>query len=235
MWIRTSDRQPLMPWNLTEVSKHGEHDQKSHGSWAARGGVGGVIEGATAESLQQQMLAGGGISVAFTGKSPKDGFMVSYAGTETVVSDADMRDPTKGKEIIRDFLRQHAEKLQAGRGMRGRSVTIADQPKNYLGAWFNERTSKNPDGDNNWYLDISENVGTLTDAVRVGREREQLAIWSVNAETAINMDSPLADYAMTSEGGNPQGGSWFSPGSGRRSVESPSDAFKAANMEDNNE
>jgi len=230
MWLREDVERPIMPWDLDAVAKHeagGGHDQKSHGAWAARGGVAGVMSGLTAGDLQQQMLAGGGLSIAFTGKAPKEGFMVSYEGSEVVVSNADMRDPEKGKAAIRDFIRKNARTLQEGRGRRGPSVTIADQPKNYFGAWFNERTADNPNGDNKWYLDVSENVNTLTDAVRLGRERNQLAVWSVNAQDAVSMDSPLADYAMTREGGNPQGRSWFSMGSGRSSVETPADALKA--------
>lgn len=260
MWVdNKSSSQPLMPWNLDRlpVGKHqaGEgHDQSSHGVWAAgRGGTGGAsgggatedaprtpsqppvgdtISGRSAGDLQQEMLSGGGISVTFTGKSPPSGFMVSHAGSEVVVSNADMRDPAKGKAIIRDFINTNAKRLQEGRGFKGQSVSFADAPKNYFGAWFNERTDKNPNGDNMWYLDVSENISSLTDAVRVGRERNQLSIYSVNSDDVINMDSPLADYAMSREGGNPQGGSWFAPSSGRSSMTAPIDAFKAAKMED---
>lgn len=233
MWVRDNSDRPLMPWDLNRpVEKHqagGGHDQKSHGAWAGRGGVSGVIEGQSAGDIQQQMLSSGGISVTFTGKGPKGGFMVSHPDTEVVVSDADMRDPVKGKAIIRDFLMKNAKQLQEGRGRRTPAVLMTDQPKNYFGAWFNGKTADNPNGDDKWYLDVSENIDTLTDAVRVGRERKQLAIYSVNADDVINMDSALADYAMSREGGNPQGSSWFSMGSGRRRPdEAMIDAFKAA-------
>lgn len=233
MWVRHDDTKQLTLRSIDVVplAKHqgGEgHDQKSHGRWA----VGDTISGQTAGNLQQEMLAGGGISITFTGKQPSRGFMVSYEGSEVVVSDADMRDPVKGKAIIRDFIKNNAKRISEGKGRSRSGISTADQPKNYFGAWFNKKTETNPTGDNKWYLDVSENVHTLTEAVTLGRERNQLSVYSVNAEDTVNMDSPLADYAMTREGGNPEGGSWFSSGSGRSRLETPMDAFKAADMED---
>lgn len=191
-------------------------------------GVGGVISGQTADSVLQQMLADGGISITFTGEKPKSGFMVAVEGTEVVVDDATMRSE-EGKAIVREHIKKHAAYIREGRGTTGASVSFADQPKNYFGAWFNEQTAKNPDGDNKWYLDISENIGTLSDAVRVGRERSQLAIWDVRGEQGISMDSQFADYAMTREGGNPDGESWNSlRNRWSRRNSTPSDALKAA-------
>lgn len=191
-------------------------------------GVGGVISGQTAGSVLQQMLADGGISITFTGEKPKSGFMVAVEGTEVVVDDATMRSE-EGKAIVREHIKKHAAYIREGRGTTGRSVSFMDQPKNYFGAWFNEQTAQNPDGDNKWYLDISENIGTLSDAVRVGRERSQLAIWDVRGEQGISMDSQFADYAMTREGGNPDGESWNSlRNRWSRRHSTPSDALKAA-------
>jgi len=242
MWLSKQDASPLMPW---AVAKHqaGKHDQREHGAWAdqreipAVGGktqaaledrqVAEVLEGQTSGSVLQQMLADGGISVTFTGKGPKDGYMVAVPNTEIVVDDATMRSE-QGKTIIREHIRKHARMLQEGRGYSGKISWRADQPKNYFGAWHNKQTPQNPDGDNKWYLDISENVDTLTGAVRLGRERSQLAIWDVRGSQGISMDSRFADYAMSREGGNPDGPSWQSMGQRRRRrSDTPSDALKA--------
>lgn len=197
-------------------------------SRAPGSGIGDVIAGESAGSVLQQMLADGGISITFTGEKPKSGYMVAVENTEVVVDDATMRSDA-GRQIVRDHIRKHAAMIREGRGTQGRSVSFTDQPKHYFGAWFNEKTSENPGGDNKWYLDISENVGSLTDAVRVGRDRSQLAIWDVRGSQGISMDSMFADYAMSREGGNPDGQSWFSLRErARRRGATASDALKAA-------
>ncbi len=203
-----------------------EHDQSAHGGGGGSGattggtvdtenlsrapgsGIGDVIAGQTSDSVLQQMLAGGGISITFTGKGPKTGYMVAVEGTEVVVDDATMRSD-QGREIVRDHVRKHAAMIREGKGKASTTISFTDQPKHYFGAWHNKKTSENPNGDDKWYLDISENVGRLTDAVRVGRERNQLAIWDVRGSQGISMDSMFADYAMSREGGNPDGRSWF--------------------------
>jgi len=238
MWL-SKDAPTLMPW---AVAKHmqGKHDQREHGAWAgerqipaAAGAqaaiedIGDVIAGQTTGSVMDEMLAKGGISVTFTGKAPKSGFMVAIPDTELVVDDDVMRSP-QGKELVREHIRQHAKLLAEGKGQKGKVVSYTDQPQNYFGAWHNKQTAKNPNGDNKWYLDISENVDTLSEAVRLGRERSQLAIWDVRGSQGINMDSRLADYALTREGGSLEGPSWFSAGERRRRRDdTPSDALKA--------
>jgi hypothetical protein len=224
-----------------------DHDQSVHGGGGGTGGtaaggavdadslsrapgsgIGDVIAGESAGSVVQQMLADGGISITFTGKKPETGYMVAVEGTEVVVDDATMRSEA-GRQIVRDHIRKHAAMIREGKGTKGKVVSFTDQPKNYFGAWHNKVTPQNPNGDNKWYLDISENIGSLTDAVRVGRERSQIAIWDVRGSQGISMDSMFADYAMSREGGNPDGQSWFSLRErARRRGATASDALKAA-------
>ena len=51
--------------------------------------------------------------------------------------------------------------------------------KLYAGAWF--------DGQNMWYLDISENILDVDDAIQVAQRRGELAIWDVANKKEIRV------------------------------------------------
>ena len=51
--------------------------------------------------------------------------------------------------------------------------------KLYAGAWF--------DGHNVWYLDISENILDVDDAIQVAQRRGELAIWDVANKKEIRV------------------------------------------------
>ena len=68
------------------VSKHGDHDQSSHGSWAQGLQVAPEIVRSTLESVK----ANGGLTVDMKdGSSPKDGFMVAKGKKFAAIVKAD--------------------------------------------------------------------------------------------------------------------------------------------------
>jgi hypothetical protein len=134
------------------VQKHGSHDQSSHGSWAS--GMGAGVAGKIVQFTQEW----GGLSIKMTdGSMPTSGFMVAKPPEYGAVVDAaDFLDPVKGPKILADYMKTHREDLASG--------------KNYLGTWLNEGKV---------YLDVSENIQDVAEATKIGRERNQKAIWDV--------------------------------------------------------
>jgi hypothetical protein len=137
---------------LKPIIKHGSHDQSSHGSWAS--GMGAGVAGKITQFTQEW----GGLSIKMTdGSMPTSGFMVAKPPEfGAVVDAADFLDPVKGPKILADYMKTHREDLASG--------------KNYLGTWLNEGKV---------YLDVSENIQDVAEATKIGRERNQKAIWDV--------------------------------------------------------
>ncbi len=50
----------------------------------------------------------------------------------------------------------------------------------YLGVWYNKK-------DGFWYLDLSENIASLSEAIILGKERKQLAIWDCKDSNEIKL------------------------------------------------
>lgn len=50
----------------------------------------------------------------------------------------------------------------------------------HLGLWFNSEEKK-------WYLDLSENISELDEALRLGKERKQIAIWDCKNSKEITL------------------------------------------------
>jgi hypothetical protein len=73
-----------------------------------------------------------------------------------IVDEIDFINPVKGPKILSDYMKTHKNDLGNG--------------KNYLGTWLNESKV---------YLDVAENIQELFEAIRLGRERNQKAIWDV--------------------------------------------------------
>jgi hypothetical protein len=91
------------------------------------------------------------------GSMPKTGYMVAKPPSFGKIVDAvDFSDPVKGPKILSDYMKRHKNDLGNG--------------KNYLGTWLN---------DGKVYLDVSENIQSKSTATRIGRERNQKAIWDV--------------------------------------------------------
>jgi hypothetical protein len=160
-----------------DVSKHGSHDQSSHGNWA----TGGVSSGLT-QSVLDRVRTNGGLSVNMrNGSEPSSGYMVASPVKKAPIVDADdFYDPIKGRKILGDFVKANKSTLGSG--------------KKYLGLWHNKE-------DNKVYLDVSENVQDKARAVQLGRERNQISIWDV-----VNFDEiQTGGTGVTKEGRNSDG------------------------------
>jgi hypothetical protein len=136
------------------VRKHlaGQHDQKSHGVRGAG------LNPEVASDIVRFTQEWGGLSINMVdGSMPKTGYMVAKPPSFGKIVDAvDFSDPVKGPKILSDYMKRHKNDLGNG--------------KNYLGTWLN---------DGKVYLDVSENIQSKSTATRIGRERNQKAIWDV--------------------------------------------------------
>lgn len=136
------------------VSKHGEHDQKTHGSWATGMGAG------VADSILTRVRENGGLSVNMVdGSEPTSGYMVAKGAQYGSIVDAvDFYDPVKGPKALADYMKKHKDQLGGG--------------KNYLGLWHNTADGK-------VYLDVSENIQNKERAISAGQKQDQISIWDV--------------------------------------------------------
>jgi len=139
-----------------DVSKHGEHDQSSHGSWAQGVEVAPEIVRSTLERVKEN----GGLSVSLKdGSEPTKGFMVAKGKKFAAIVKADeFFDEAKGAEILSSYMKQHKSEF--------------NNTNNYLGLWHNT-------DDGQVYLDVSENIKDEGEAISRGRERDQISIWDV--------------------------------------------------------
>lgn len=121
---------------------------------------------ATPESAYEQTIAPGSTGGTFPifpdQEPPTSGFMVSTMPEKEQTVGRDGFSP----ESIRAYMDSH--------------IDDSVSRDNYLGTWFNE-------ADNNYYLDISQNVPDRDEAMRLAREHGQLAIYDVNSGEVINV------------------------------------------------
>lgn len=140
--------------NLTKYNpNHGANGQ------FASGGGGGMGAG-VASSILERVKANGGLSVNMVnGAEPTAGYMVAK-GTQygQTVSATDFYDPSKGPQILANYMKQNKADLATG--------------KNYLGLWHNTEDGK-------VYLDVSQNILSKTEAISAGQSRNQISIWDV--------------------------------------------------------
>lgn len=145
---------PLFISSLTSVQKHltGQHDQSSHGAWSTK------LNPDVASDIIRFTQEWGGLSINMVdGSMPTSGYMVAKPPEfSRIVDEVDFSNPVKGPKILSDYMKTHKNDLGNGR--------------NYLGTWLN---------DSKVYLDVSENIQELFEAIRRGRERNQKAIWDV--------------------------------------------------------
>jgi hypothetical protein len=137
-----------------EMQKHltGQHDQSSHGSWSTK------LNPEVASNIVKFTQEWGGLSINMVdGSMPTTGYMVAKPPEfGRIVDEIDFINPVKGPKILSDYMKTHKNDLGNG--------------KNYLGTWLNESKV---------YLDVAENIQELFEAIRLGRERNQKAIWDV--------------------------------------------------------
>jgi GNAT superfamily N-acetyltransferase len=138
------------------VSKHGDHDQSSHGSWAQGVQVAPEIVRSTLERVKEN----GGLSVSLKdGSEPTKGFMVAKGKKfAAIVKADDFFDEARGAEILSSYMKQHKAEF--------------NDTNNYLGLWHNT-------DDGQVYLDVSENIKDEGEAISRGRDRDQISIWDV--------------------------------------------------------
>jgi hypothetical protein len=138
----------------TELQKHltGQHDQSSHGSWSTK------LNPEVASDIVRFTQEWGGLSINMVdGSMPTTGYMVAKPPEfGRIVDEIDFINPVKGPKILSDYMKTHKNDLGNG--------------KNYLGTWLNESKV---------YLDVAENIQELFEAIRLGKERNQKAIWDV--------------------------------------------------------
>ena len=104
-------------------------------------------------SVVEDTLANGGLTIKpFQNEKPETGYMVALEGYELQVP---LTEFFTG--AVADYLGEHAQKLM-------------DNPALCLGTWVNEGIV---------YLDLSENVPNREQALELGRERHQLAIFNL--------------------------------------------------------
>lgn len=166
MWLTRDDGSRPVEVHRHAVTKHypDRHDQKTHGR-----GRGATIPTTPARTIAERILAKPakerGISINVEGSEPKSGYMVAVEGYwKKVGAEQFKRD---GQRIIRDYLRSVRSNVKSNNRL-------------YFGVWFNTET-------NAYEFDLSENVSTKREAMRLGRERRQEAIWDVKARDGITV------------------------------------------------
>jgi len=137
--------------------------------------------------LQRTAIADGGLSLSFAdGTAPESGYMVSFEAKNDlgIISKADFEDPEKGPRAIFDFLMDNQEFL--------------DGDGNFFGVWFDNDentydtegnvTGTKPEAERNpsYFLDVSQNVADRQEAIDLGIERNQKAIWDVVKQESIS-------------------------------------------------
>lgn len=116
------------------------------------------------DSIVERTIANEGLSVRMlTGEEPKTGFMVARRGYTMIVREEDFMDPTKGKAILKKYLKKY------GKFLRG---------EQYLGLWW--------DKDNNEVvLDVVDQIADRDDAIKAGERENQQYIWDVENAQSI--------------------------------------------------
>lgn len=107
--------------------------------------------------------AGEGFSIdPHTGRSPTTGFMVARSMYGAVIDTKNEEDTAKA---LRDYADKHAH--------------LFDEDKSlYLGGWRNSENGK-------LYLDVVDNVANESDAVALGRNRDQISVFNIETFTEI--------------------------------------------------
>ena len=104
-------------------------------------------------SVVEDTLKDGGLTIKpFQNEKPETGYMVALEGYELQVP---LTEFFTG--VVADYIGQHAQKLMSNPGL-------------CLGTWVNEGIV---------YLDLSENISSKEQALALGKERGQLAIFNL--------------------------------------------------------
>jgi len=164
------------------VSKHGEHDQKTHGSWA----TGATIATGIIDRLGKQGVTGFSLDIS-SRTEPTSGYMCSNAGAEKTVGYEDFfssRD--RSREVILDYIEKNADALSE----RGA----------YFGIWVVKDQGT-------VYLDVSRRYDSRGEAVRAGFDNDQQSIYDIEKDDYIYMkdeEDERTRKAIADGGSNPR-------------------------------
>ena len=142
--------------------KHGEHDQKTHGSWA----TGGTIATGIIDRLGKKGVTGFSLDIS-SRSEPTSGYMCSNAGAEqTVAYDDFFSSRDSSRKFILDYIEKNADALSE----RGA----------YFGIWVVKDQGT-------VYLDVSRRYDSRGEAVRAGFDNDQLSIYDIEKDDYIYM------------------------------------------------
>lgn len=103
--------------------------------------------------------------------NPIAGYMVSTLGNELKIHiNPRLKDEHKVKELTQQVFKYIANTFDIWH----------NNLDMYLGVWYNSE-------DGLWYLDLSENITDLTEAIKLGKEKKQLAIWDCKNNGEIKL------------------------------------------------
>jgi hypothetical protein len=157
------------------VAKHGEHDQKTHGSWA----TGGTIYTSIIDRLSKKDVTGFSLDISSLSQ-PTSGYMCSNNGAEQTVAYKDFfssRD--KSRKFLLDYMEKNADALSE----RGA----------YFGIWVVKDQGT-------VYLDVSRRYDSRGEAVRAGFDNDQQSIYDIEQDQYIYMkdeENDRADKSIT--------------------------------------
>lgn len=164
------------------VSKHGTHDQKTHGSWA----TGGTIATGIIDRLGKKGVTGFSLDIS-SRSEPTSGFMCSNAGAEqTVGYDDFFSSRDRSREVLLDYIEKNADALSE----RGA----------YFGIWVVKDQGT-------VYLDVSRRYDSRGEAVRAGFDNDQQSIYDIEKDDYIYMKDEEDDRtrkAIADGGSNPR-------------------------------
>ena len=144
------------------VSKHGEHDQSTHGNWA----TGGTVYTSIIDRLSQKDETGFSLDIS-SRSEPTSGYMTSEAGAEKKVPYDEFFSSRDGsRKILLDYMEKNADALSE----RGA----------YFGIWVVKDKGT-------VYLDVSRRYDTRGDAVRAGFANEQQTVYDIENDDYIYM------------------------------------------------
>lgn len=171
--------------DLADATKAADWDEDKHPRHPAGSGDGGRfapageggISGDTAEEMRTRLKENEGFTMSRVGDVPTTGYIVAIAG-HSGVYDADiLNDRDRFIDAVDKWLEAEAEALD-GQGV-------------YIGGWYDTQNQK-------VVFDAVEHFSDREEAIRAGRERDQIAIWDLEQEVEVGTGG-TGGYAQAAE------------------------------------
>ena len=103
--------------------------------------------------------------------NPKKGYMVATIGNELKVHiNPRLKTEHKVNELTKKIFNYIGDKFDVW----------YNSENAYLGLWYNSENAL-------WYIDISENIADLSEAIKLGKERKQISIWDCENDNEIKL------------------------------------------------